>query len=339
MGVYQREGSTFWYVWLDGARKPRLCTFIPIGTTAKQKKESRAKAEQVYFTKMIERANVKFGMPVEKPTRTFLEHRTWYETHVTALKRSKRGEVSILKQLGQHFDDYELKAIDRALVLEWRAARAKTLKGSSIRRQESVLRHILASAIPTYLETHPLVGLPYVRSAPTDTRVLSRDEETRLLAVLTKPVDRAIVIGALDTLLRLSNIAGLTRQQDHGTFLFSDTKVGAVRVPISSRLRVALDAVPATERFFFPRYASDTSGVRKMFQKACEAADVATGRKTGGISFHCLRHTGATRMLAAGVDMETVRKLGGWQNLHVLRRYLHPSDAAGVAAVEAIGGA
>ena len=61
-------------------------------------------------------------------------------------------------------------------------------------------------------------------------------------------------------------------------------------------------------------------------------------RRSGGVTFHCLRHTGASRMLVeGGVDLETVRQIGGWSSYRMLQRYVHPTDAARRAAVEAIG--
>ncbi len=74
-----------------------------------------------------------------------------------------------------------------------------------------------------------------------------------------------------------------------------------------------------------------------MFGKACEAVRIPVGRNKGGVSFHVLRHTGASRMLAAGVDVKTVADIGGWTNLAVTNRYLHPTDQAKRRAVEAIG--
>ena len=38
------------------------------------------------------------------------------------------------------------------------------------------------------------------------------------------------------------------------------------------------------------------------------------------------------------VDIETVRRIGGWANYKELQKYLHPDDQASRDAVEAIGG-
>ena len=42
-------------------------------------------------------------------------------------------------------------------------------------------------------------------------------------------------------------------------------------------------------------------------------------------------------LVEGGVDLETVRQIGGWSSYRMLQRYVHPTDAARRAAVEAIG--
>lgn len=242
----------------------------------------------------------------------------------------------MLGTLGTFFDTYALTDITIAAVREWRATRK--VKASTVRREEALLRHLLATAIPDYLASHPLEGLDPVKIAPTDMRTLTRDEERTLLAACASDEDRALLVGALDTLLRMNNIATLTRQQDHRTYLYADTKTGAVRIPISSRLRLLLDALPPGP-YFFPTYAQSTDvlyRVSKMFAETCKRAGIMSGSRTGGLGFHSLRHTGATRMLAAGVDVKTVMRIGGWKSLVVLERYLHPTSEAAQAAVETI---
>lgn len=341
MGVYKRPDSPFWWVLIErpGSRAVRFSTGIPIdGGSLGLTKSNRLQAQETYATQKSDLARRRFSLPGATAARSFTDHREWYAEHVSSTKRGYRRERSMLKQLGAFFDAYDLAAIDQELAREWRTHRLKVVSASTVRREEEILKHLLTTAVPKYLEHSPLKGLKGLRVAATDTRVLTTDEETRLLKALTTAEDRALVIGALDTLLRLSNIAQLTRRQDHGTYLFSDTKVGSVKIPISDRLRTKLDALKVTSGPYFPSYQANTNNtVTRMFMEACARAKVATGRKTGGISFHCLRHTGATRMLAAGTDVKTVMEIGGWKNLKVMERYLHPTTAQKQAAVNTIG--
>jgi integrase len=341
MGIYQRPDSPDWWMLIEraGQKALRLSTGIPVdGGSDGLTKALKQQAQETYAIAKADLARKRFKLPETVPTRSFADHRAWYATHVSTQKRGTTRELSMLKQLGRFFDATPLTAITVDVAREWRTARLQDVSASTVRREEALLKHLLTTAVPTYLERNPLTGFRRIRVADTDTRVLTADEERRLLKALRTAEDRALVIGATDTLLRLSNMKNLTRAQDHGRYLFSDSKVGAVRIPISRRLRRALDGLPKKGAAYFPTYAGKSNNlVIRMFSEACARAKVQTGRKTGGVSFHCLRHTGATRMLAAGVDVKTVMEIGGWKNLKVMERYLHPTDERKQAAVNAIG--
>lgn len=342
MGVYTRADSPFWWMLLERPqhRPYRESTGVPIdGGSEAQDKELRRQAQAIYAARMVDLARARFQLPTAVTRRSFLDQRTWYAAHITPTKRGQSQEWSMLRQLGRYFDRSELRAIDLALAREWRTWRRAQVSDATVTREESVLKHLLALAVPTYLEASPLTRLTKLRVPDRDTRILTTAEERRLLRACRTREDVALIVCALDTLLRLTNAKNLTHGQDHGGYLFSDTKTTAIRIPISTRLRAALDAVPTHGPAYFPTYAPhNATPVRQMFLAACARARVPTGRKTGGVSFHCLRHTGASRMLAAGADVKTVMQIGGWKNLKVLERYLHPTDAAARAAVNSVAG-
>lgn len=342
MSIFTRPDSPFFWLWIEGASRPRVNTKIPIGTTPDLQRENRKLAEQAYTALMGDKARQRFRLPDPgREGRTFKQHREWYAVHITPQKRGRVRERSMLTKLGLFFDTYELTAVDPTLAFEWRTWRLQAVAVSTVHREEAVLRHLLKTAVPKYLDHHPLLGTGRLRPRRTDTRILTIEEEDRLLAALQTDQDRALITCALDTLLRLSNVVTLTRTQDHGTYVFSDTKVDAVKIPISKRLRQALDRLPSGRGLaYFPTYARTASGgtkAAKMLMAALRVAQVPIGSRTGGVSFHCLRHTGASRMIEAGVDVKTVMEIGGWKNLKVMERYLHPTDAAKKRAVEMVG--
>ncbi len=84
--------------------------------------------------------------------------------------------------------------------------------------------------------------------------------------------------------------------------------------------------------------------VSREFVRAVGAAQMtlrASGRpdeaaRLGGVTWHALRHTFASRLVAAGVDLRTVQELGGWKILSMVQRYAHLSPGHLVAAVEKI---
>src|SRR5262249_18834037 len=52
-------------------------------------------------------------------------------------------------------------------------------------------------------------------------------------------------------------------------------------------------------------------------EDACKRAGISN------IGFYTFRHTGASWLMAAGVDIGTVRVMGGWSDYKILMRYCH----------------
>ncbi|HEX3033704.1 MAG TPA: site-specific integrase [Thermodesulfobacteriota bacterium] len=70
--------------------------------------------------------------------------------------------------------------------------------------------------------------------------------------------------------------------------------------------------------------------LRTAFQYGCDRAGIKNLR------FHDLRHTFATRLVLAGVDLATVSKLLGHSSIHMTMRYSHPTPEALKKAVEVL---
>ena len=49
-----------------------------------------------------------------------------------------------------------------------------------------------------------------------------------------------------------------------------------------------------------------------------------------------MRHTGITRLVQSGVDLETVRRISGHKTLSMVLKYTHVSDAHVDAAIDKI---
>lgn len=342
MGIYQRPDSCFWWMLIErpGQKPLRLSTGFPIeGGSLAQTKELRRTAQEAYSTKMVDIGRRRYKLPGSLERRSFKDHREWYATHLSAHKRGHVRERSMLRQLGAFFDAYDLTAIDRTLALEWRTWRRQTVSANTVNREEEILKHMLTQAVPTYLDENPLKGLSRLRIVDVETRILTPEEERDLLtAAKPDPSATAVLLCGLDALMRKGSIAHLKRAQDHGGYLtLLNAKAGTYKVPISSRLRKALDAVPTDGERYFERYHPGYENkIQRLFEALCTAANVTRGHEDGGVTFHSLRHTGASRMLAAGVDIKTVMLIGGWRNLKVLERYLHPTAQQQRAAVNTI---
>jgi site-specific recombinase XerD len=69
---------------------------------------------------------------------------------------------------------------------------------------------------------------------------------------------------------------------------------------------------------------------RSAFRTACKNASLK------GVTPHTLRHTFASRLVMAGVDLRTVQELGGWASLRMVERYSHLSPSHRAEAIERI---
>jgi len=122
----------------------------------------------------------------------------------------------------------------------------------------------------------------------------------------------------------------------------------ARRVPLNSSARAALVELagrrshPSDSEERVCRAAYRT--VSRAFVRAVQAAQGSLrasdqgeeSTRLDGVTWHALRHTFASRLVAAGVDLRAVQELGGWRTLAMVQRYAHLSPGHLLAAVEKI---
>jgi integrase len=342
MGVYAKNGSRFWWVWLEGQKKP-FSSKIPIGSGA-GRRASRVQAEDIYLAAMGDLARGVFQLPNAKPRMTFRAWAAWYQENVSDQQRSKMRARSMIKALVRHFGEERLHTIDEHRIEEWKAARAKEVRPVTVNRELEILKPLLRKAIPKYLDKNPADGVRRFTVRRPPVTIVAESAEAALLEIATVE-ERAMYLLGTDALLRLGDVRRLRLEHDHGTHLdIVDPKTTPYTVPVSGRLRAALDAQKSAAQagFYFPRRykqrwaAMNENTAYRVFVDLCARANVPRGRQIGGITFHSTRHTGATRA-ARKVKLSVVKRLGNWSSLDMLERYDHPDDPELVRAVEAIG--
>ena len=103
-------------------------------------------------------------------------------------------------------------------------------------------------------------------------------------------------------------------------------------IPLSAKAREAL--VAHRERsghndpVFVAKRGTPLKAIRSVFERVRDKAGV---RKE--VTLHTMRHTFASRLVMAGVDLRTVMELGGWSSMRMLERYAHVSPSHLVNAV------
>jgi integrase len=113
------------------------------------------------------------------------------------------------------------------------------------------------------------------------------------------------------------------------------TKNGAVRhIPINSVAASAFAGLRAKgngSEDVFPSKRKDGAALvsaRGWFKPALRDAGIKS------FTWHCLRHTFASRLVMAGVDIRTVGELLGHKTLAMTMRYAHLAPAHNAAAVD-----
>jgi integrase len=167
-----------------------------------------------------------------------------------------------------------------------------------------------------------------VRVAAGRLRFLNADEESRLLDAAHEPL-RTIILVGIHTGLRVHSEALTLQKADVDvarrllTVQAAYAKNGKTRtIPLNSVVRTALEVhlgrTPGPY-LFSSREGRRLRDIRAGFDAACIRAGVK------GVTPHTLRHTFASNLVMAGVDLRTVQELGGWSSLAMVERYAHLS--------------
>jgi integrase len=123
-----------------------------------------------------------------------------------------------------------------------------------------------------------------------------------------------------------------------GVLTIPKSKNGETRhVPMTSTVRAILSHLPRrldTTALVFPNSEGhrDLRWAKKIVPAALRDAEIE------GFRFHDLRHTFASRLAMEGLDLLTIKELGGWKSLSMVQRYAHLSPGHRRTAIERLVG-
>jgi site-specific recombinase XerD len=180
--------------------------------------------------------------------------------------------------------------------------------------------------------------IPAAREPSRLPEILTREELTRLFSLTACLKHRALLLTAYAAGLRVSEVVALQVSDidaERGVLRVRQGKGARDRMTLlSPRLLEALREYWRHERpesWLFPsrdRRGHLCAGAAKhLYTKAKQRANI---QKVGGV--HTLRHTFATHLLEAGVDLHTLQRLLGHKSLRSTTRYLHLMQPAQEAA-------
>jgi integrase len=261
-----------------------------------------------------------------------------YAKEVSPSKRSHDSEKALLKKLATFsIGRLSLANLTPKAVGNFRDERLASVQASTTIRQLAVLRAVInharrewGFAIDNPVEKIRMPSTPRHRE-----RVLSPDEEVRLLEVLTAGELRTangtfskatrdvwvkpMAIVAVESAMRRGELLSLKWKNvdlSRRVAYLPITKNGNPRtVPLSMRAVEVLGGLPRSiDGRVFP---IEHWTVEQVFERACRVAGVADFR------FHDLRHTATSRLSRKVPNLIELAAITGHSNVGMLKRYYH----------------
>jgi len=212
------------------------------------------------------------------------------------------------------------------MVKEYRSMRKTKVKPATVNREHQCLRHIFTKAIEWGRTlNNPAKGNKLFKVDNKRLRFLSKEEIQALLSYCDERI-KPLVIMALNTGLRrgeLKNLKWKDMDMERGLIYVLQTKSGEPReIPINGILRATIEKLHREGQRLF-----DTTNLRKLYEKAVNNSQLED------VNFHMLRHTFASHLVMAGIDLMTVKELLGHATLDMTMRYAHLSKGHKQVAV------
>jgi len=276
---------------------------------------------------------------------TFKELAEKYLSWITGRQLSAKVKGYIIGQLLTTFGSLPLRRFSTVIVEQLQTdLMNRGLKNSSCNKVLTILKHMFTKAVEwDMVESETLKRVRKVKLLRDDSKRLRylSIEECQTLINSCDPHLKPVVITALNTGMRKGEILNLKWDNidlRHGFILLDITKNGERReIPINDTLRQSLQAI--TRRLDIPHTFYDHvtgnryQDVKRSFKTALRKAGIRD------FHFHDLRHTFASHLIMAGIDITTVKELLGHKTLTMTLRYSHLAPAHKVKAVDILDNA
>jgi len=326
MGVYKR--GTTWYIDYYAGYKRRREKIGP----------SKRQAEVVLKKRMVQVAENRF-LEVEKCERIKFEKMTelYLENYSKPNKKSSRRDVTSVNNLKPFFAGKYLHEITPLDMEKYKRRRQGKVSNATVNREIACLKHIFTKAIEWgIVQKNPGKKVKLLRERNTRLRYLDEKEIRRLYDACAEHL-KPVVIVALNTGMRKEEILSLKSKDvdfRSRTISILDTKNGESReIPMNDIVYRTLLAIRRADSpwVFCKKNGERYGNIRKAFEGARKRAGITDSR------FHDLRHTFASHLVMAGVDLRTVQELLGHKSFEMTLRYAHLSPEHKKAALDVLG--
>ncbi len=273
-----------------------------------------------------------FDRPVgaEKTVRELLEKYMKEHSSRNKAPKSHIRDRSLGAHLNSCFGDLVLTELSPRLISEYKVRRRdEGAAPNTVNNELRLLSHAFNLAVKEWewVGDNPVAKVSKERVNNRIERWLTRDEEEGLLAASPQWL-REVVIFAVNTGLRQAEILDLMWDRvdlfRRTLTILEQKNRGKDTLPLNSHAVEVLKARAKvrsmrSNHVFFNREGKriDAANLLRAFYIAVEKAGIAKAR------FHDLRHTFATRLVQAGVDLYKVQKLMRHKSPVMTQRYAH----------------
>lgn len=254
-------------------------------------------------------------------------------------KRSYRDDLVRMSKLRQWIGDRTAESVTPQEIELWLSGKADELKPATLNRYRALLSLAYRLGMQNgKVSSNPARLVRQRRENNVRIRFLRPAEERSLREVIRKEyLHHEVELDiAINTGLRRSEQYDLTWDCvdfERRLLTVKRSKNGELRhVPLND---TALSALRTAETYKndSPYVFQNNSGTRLLSPRFW--FDDAVGKaKLKDFTWHCLRHTFASRLVMAGVDLRTVQELMGHKTIQMTVRYAHLAPQHSLAAVQ-----
>ena len=315
MSIYKRKDSKHYWVKLPPIRGETSVLQISTGTPDKrQAKEFYDKLEAQRWEQ--DKLGTRPVFTWEQAADTWLSETTY--------RKSRNGDMAMIRWLHPYLGGKVLQDIDRALIDRIKAARLNEASASTANRYLGLIRTILRCARDEWEMVENIPKIKLFRESSGRVRSLTFDEFRRLYEELPEHLAE-MALFSVATGLRQSNVkflrwSSVSLENRHAWVEGNEHKNGAAHgVPLNDTAVAVLRRMRGKHsEFVFVYHGQPVIQVStKAWREALKRAGVEDFR------WHDLRHTWATWQRQSGTPTWELQRLGGWKTQAMVERYAH----------------
>lgn len=316
MKPWLEKNGKYWRIrWVDSDGRKRSCQ------AGKVQREARKKLKAVKIQLRDQKDKIpqgritfkQFEIELEEKIKPLIAYSYWILV--------KQGLKKLRSYCNTHIDSVTPRIVDGMI-----AEITKRFSPATANKYMRVCRAVFGRAVKWgYIETNPFMYAKALRESRREIRILSPEDEGRIVKACRSIRDKGIFYLALDGGLRAKEIANLDIHADYDgqkglvtvrnrDMASSKTRLRNVYISVPHREEMRFLQNKTSQRVPYPFYNRRAQSVSQRFGVIAQYANV-------DITLHDLRRTCASRMANAGHPAQIVMEYMGHADIKTTLRY------------------